>query len=102
VRQQRAHRLVAILGNATDRLGDDLRRLGLYNEVDVALNSSAVGYAKPDHRVFLEVSARLGTVARAGTFVDDSMSNVIAANEVGLIGHHFTTVDGLRAFLSGR
>jgi putative hydrolase of the HAD superfamily len=100
VRQQRAHRIVAILSNATDRLDDDLRRLGLNSEVDVVFNSSALGHAKPDHRVFLDVCAGLGAAAGACTFVDDSLRNVIAAVELGLAGHHFTTVDGLRAFLS--
>jgi len=101
VRQQRPHRIVAILSNATDRLGDDLRRLGLHDEVDVVFNSSALGHAKPDHRVFLDVCARLGAAAHACTFIDDTLGNVIAANEVGLAGHHFTTVDALRAFLRG-
>jgi putative hydrolase of the HAD superfamily len=101
VRRQRTHRVVAILTNATDRLGDDLRRLGLQDEVDVVFNSSVLGHAKPDHRVFLDVCARLGAAARVCTFVDDSLGNVIAANEVGLAGHHFTTVDALRAFLCG-
>jgi putative hydrolase of the HAD superfamily len=100
VRQHRAHRVVAILSNATDRLDDDLRRLGLHSEVDVVFNSWDLGYAKPDHRVFVEVCTRLHAAAAACTFVDDTLRNVTAAVEVGLTGHHFTCVDHLRVFLS--
>jgi putative hydrolase of the HAD superfamily len=102
VRRERARRTVAILSNATDRLDDDLLRLGLHGEVDVVFNSAVLGHAKPGHRVFREVCARLDAAPGDCAFVDDSLQNVTAAVEVGLAGHHFTTVDGLRAFLGQR
>jgi len=100
VRQQRASRVVAILSNATTRLDDDLRRLGLDAEVDVVFNTSDLGRAKPDHRVFLEVCERLNAAPGTCALIDDSARNVAAAGEVGLAGHHFTTVEDLRGFLS--
>jgi hypothetical protein len=76
VREQRPHRVIVILSNATDRLGDDLRRLACTTRSTSCSTALPSGMPSP--------------------------INVIAANEVGFVGHHFTTVDGLRAFLSGR
>ena len=53
VREVRAAGLpVGLATNATDRLDADLARLGLVGEVDVVVNSSAIGVHKPAPEFF--------------------------------------------------
>ncbi|WP_114558391.1 HAD family hydrolase [Desertihabitans aurantiacus] len=99
VREVRRTAEVALLTNATSRLRDDLAALGLLDEVDHVLNSSELGVAKPDPRVFATAAERAGHPLESCWFVDDTLGNVEAARAVGLRAHHHTTVDALRAFL---
>src|SRR5690242_9501690 len=56
VRRERRRCTVALASNATDRLSDDLARLGLDREFDAVFNSSTMGIAKPDQRVFVHIA----------------------------------------------
>ncbi len=100
LRWQRTEHRVVLLSNATDRLDDDLERLGLTTEVDAVFNSSRLGVAKPDPAVFALVCAQLGLPPRRCAFVDDTAGHVTAATAAGLRAHHFVGVEGLRRFLS--
>ena len=51
---------MVLLSNATDRLEEDLERLGVLHEVDEVYNSSRLGLAKPDPRIFAAVTATKG------------------------------------------
>lgn len=84
---RRAGWRVGLLTNATDRLNADLRRLGLDHEVDVVANSSELGVAKPDARVYVAACQLLGVRPAECVFVDDSEANVMAAALVGLEAH---------------
>lgn len=99
VREIRRTRPVALLTNATTRLRSYLAALHLLSEFDDVLNSSELGLAKPDPRVFVEACARLDADMSACWFVDDSELNVWAAAELGLRAHHFTGVTALRAWI---
>jgi hypothetical protein len=57
---ERRRRTVALASNATDRLSDDLRRLRVDREFDAVFNSSTMGLAKPDQRVFIHIADALG------------------------------------------
>lgn len=74
----RAHGVACLLTNATDRLADDLRKLGLQDSFDNVFNSSEMGFAKPDSQVFAYVDEHLGFSARV-VFLDDSLANIEAA-----------------------
>ncbi len=86
VRKERARRPVALLTNATDRLRADLDRLGLAGEVDAVFNSSELGLAKPDERVFALACASLELAPAQCLFVDDTPVNVRAAERLGMTG----------------
>lgn len=99
VRDVRRARPVALLTNATTRLRSDLARLDLLGEFDHIFNSSELGLAKPDERVFVEACERIGVKRSDAWFIDDSPRNVQAAAGVGLRAHDFVGVVALRAWI---
>jgi putative hydrolase of the HAD superfamily len=88
-----------LVTNATSRLPDDLRNLGLADRFDTIINSSEVGVAKPSLDVFRIALRRADVVAEQALFVDDSHANTAAAAEIGIRSHCFRGTDGLRLFL---
>ncbi len=92
---------VGLLTNATSRLNDDLRRLGLHETFDAVVNSSEIGFAKPDARAFEHAAGLLGSPCRETFFVDDTLSTVEAATRLGFAAHHFSSANALRGALQG-
>jgi putative hydrolase of the HAD superfamily len=99
VRRERRQRTVVLASNATDRLSDDLRRLGLDREFDAVFNSSTMGFAKPDQRFFVHIAHALGASPNRGLFVDDTPANVVAAAKAGLRAHQYRSPEDLITFL---
>jgi putative hydrolase of the HAD superfamily len=90
VREVRAEHPVVLLTNATTRLDDDLAAVALTGSFDAIVNSSDVGVAKPDPEVFRRAAAALDLPCRECAFVDDTVTHVEAAKQVGLLAilHH--------------
>lgn len=86
---------VLLVSNATDRLSSDLAALGL--DGFSVVNSSTVGAAKPDSRIYRVAAERAGVDPSACLFVDDSEQNVTAARNLGFHGVWFRGADGPRA-----
>ncbi|MEU6976246.1 HAD-IA family hydrolase [Streptomyces sp. NPDC046371] len=82
--------------NATTRLEDDLAALGLADAFDAVVNTSRIGFAKPDRRVFETAARSVGVASDRCPFVDDTLGHVEVARAAGLIGHHDAGVDALR------
>jgi putative hydrolase of the HAD superfamily len=97
--ERRRARTVVLASNATDRLTADLGRLGLDREFDTVFNSSAIGFAKPDQRVFTHIVDALGVPPNQCLFVDDTAANVAAASRAGLSAHQYRTPEDLITFL---
>lgn len=57
---------------------------------------------KPDPAIYQLALRRFGLEAGEGLFIDDSLPNVVAADENGFVGHHFTDPATLRAVLVDR
>jgi putative hydrolase of the HAD superfamily len=93
---------VVLVTNATTRLESDVDALGLARHVDGIVSSARLGVAKPDPGIYLAAAVAAGTPPRRCLFVDDSAANVAAAEAVGMTGHHFTGVAGLRAAFASR
>jgi putative hydrolase of the HAD superfamily len=96
LRACRRRAAVALVTNATSRLPDDLRRLGIAGAFDHLVNSSAVGAAKPEPAIFAAALAAAGVAAAEALFVDDTLGHVEAARRLGLAAHHYTGAAGLR------
>jgi putative hydrolase of the HAD superfamily len=93
---------VVLVTNATSRLPDDLRQLGITALFDHVVNSSVVGAAKPDPIIFSAALAAAGVAVADALFVDDTPGHVEAARRQGLAGYHFTEPAGLRDELQAR
>ncbi|MFC8448761.1 HAD-IA family hydrolase [Kitasatospora sp. NPDC057223] len=87
---------VALVSNATTRLESDLARQGLGDLADAVVNTSRIGVAKPDPRVYLIAAERVGAPVHRCLFIDDSAANVVAAREVGMAAHHYRRIEDLQ------
>lgn len=87
---------VVLVSNATTRLESYLAEVGLSEAFDAVVNTSRVGVAKPDPRVFELAARRVGVEAGRCLFVDDTVGHVVAAREAGLSGLHYQHVGQLR------
>ena len=99
VRWARSQARVALVTNATSRLGSDLAALGILDEFDSVINSAEVGAAKPDRAIFLAALRALGVEAASAIFVDDQQRNVEGAVAMGMLGHTFSTAEALERSL---
>lgn len=76
-----------ILSNAShEYLLPIIDRLGLGKVFSNVFVSSQIGYAKPDPRAFEHVLHALNMLPENAVMVDDSMSNVVAAQNYGMKG----------------
>ncbi|MFB7181540.1 HAD-IA family hydrolase [Streptomyces sp. NPDC056257] len=91
---------VALVSNATSRLESDLARQGLDGLADAVVNTSRIGVAKPDPRVYRIAAERVGVPARRCLFIDDTAENVVAAREVGMAAVHYRRIEDLEDALS--
>ena len=76
---------VAMLSNATDALEELLeKRYQIADRFETVVNSSRVGVAKPDARIYQTMLQALDVEAKEVIFVDDRAENVAAAAGVGM------------------
>jgi len=99
--QRAAKRLrIVLVTNATTRLNRDLESLGLKDSLDVVVNSSEIGIAKPESGFYV-AALRAANVGAAETlYADDSRANVDAATKLGIHSHHFNGHEALASFLA--
>ena len=90
---------VALISNATTRLESDLATHDLADAFDLVVNSSRVGAAKPDERIFAHAADHLGVALDECLFIDDTAGHVEAASLLGLRTIHFTSTAALRRAL---
>ncbi|GIJ33901.1 HAD family hydrolase [Micromonospora sediminimaris] len=105
VREARAAGIRVGLGtNATDLLDADLAALGLTDELDVVVNSSAIGVHKPAPEYFQAACAALDTPPARVLFVDDEDRAISGARAAGLSAYRWNgpaDLRYLRAVLAG-
>lgn len=70
---------VSLLSNATSRLESDLTALGIDGAFAHIFNSSRIGFAKPDQRVFAHIEQALDVESGQTVYVDDGQANIDAA-----------------------
>ncbi|RKN43236.1 HAD family hydrolase [Streptomyces hoynatensis] len=90
---------VVLVSNATTRLEADLAALGLSDVADHVVNTSRIGAAKPDPRVYHIAAERAGAPPARCLFVDDTAENVAAAVALGMTGLHYRRAGQLRRAL---
>ena len=97
LRKVRRFARLALVSNATSRLEEDLKRQSLDDLADVVVNTSRIGVAKPDPRVFAIAAESVGVPIDQCLFIDDTESHVLAARSIGMQAIHFRGIDDLRA-----
>jgi putative hydrolase of the HAD superfamily len=100
VRQCRLTCRVGLVSNATSRLPRDLAMLGIGPEFDLIVNSSEIGAAKPDRKIFAHAASELKTDLERCVFVDDSLGQVTAACSFGMTGIHHVSNQSTRSALA--
>ena len=87
---------LVLISNATSRLPSDLRRLGIAEDFDYIINSSEVGFAKPDPNIYFAALNTVGATPEQALFIDDNAGHVAAATRLGIAGHTYAGTDALR------
>ncbi|MCU1534721.1 MAG: hypothetical protein JWR53_1202 [Glaciihabitans sp.] len=91
---------LALLSNAGFDFGSPFRYSPIGAFFERIFVSAEMDALKPDPAIYLEVAAELGVTPDELVFVDNKSVNTDAAAALGVTAHHFTGVDGLRAFLT--
>ncbi|MET9626921.1 HAD-IA family hydrolase [Lentzea sp. NPDC006480] len=94
----RAGQRIALLSNIPEDHAQNFERTYAWLDLfEVRGFSCRIGHAKPEAGAFEWCRSRLGDDDIL--FVDDKLENVQAAERLGMRGHHFTGIDGLRSVL---
>jgi putative hydrolase of the HAD superfamily len=93
---------VALVVNGTTRLELDLVVLGLAESVDAVVNSARTGVAKPDARIYEIAAGILTARPQRCVYVGAAHRYVAGAERVGMKGHLFDGIAGLRTMLAER
>lgn len=88
---------VALVANATTRLELDLVVLGLTESLDTVVNSARTGIAKPDAAMYEIAAGILAVPVPHCVYVGTHAEHVAGAERIGMAGHLFENVSGLRA-----
>ena len=91
---------VALFTNATSKLNQDLKALGISDLFDYVVNASEIGSVKPEPEIFTRAIELVGVESHEAFFTDDKLENVKAAESLGWTGHTFENVAGLRSALT--
>jgi putative hydrolase of the HAD superfamily len=94
-----AGRQVALVVNATDRLELDLVVLGLDAAVDTIVSSARTGIALPDAAMYEIASGILAVPVPRCAYVGPRAELVAGAERIGMTGHLYDGVAGLRALV---
>lgn len=86
---------VAVLTNGTSRLKSDLSKLNLNDQFFKIFNSADIGFCKPNPKIFHHVVEKLNCKPSEILFIDDSLSHVQAAKELGMKVCHYNSLGDL-------
>jgi putative hydrolase of the HAD superfamily len=91
---------LAMLSNAGFDFASPFRTSPMAAFFERVFLSAEMDAIKPDPAIYLEVAGELGIAIDRMVFIDNKSLNTDAAAALGVTAHHFTSVDGLRAFLT--
>ncbi|SMF22908.1 HAD-IA family hydrolase [Pseudobacteriovorax antillogorgiicola] len=92
--------LLVLVTNATSRLKEDLRALSIIDKFDIIVNSSQIGFIKPDTEIFSHSLELAKCKPEDALFIDDKIENTDAAAKFGLFAHHYTSLVNLKSYIS--
>ena len=86
---------VALFSNATSRLNEEIKSLGIDGLFDHVVNTSEVGSIKPEPEIYSYALELVGIEANEAFFTDDLPENIEAAVNLGWVAHVFDGPVGL-------
>ena len=95
IQKLHGHYRLAVLSNAPPGLSQWLAEWEILDFFDLVFCSGEEGMVKPDVKPFELTLERLGVQPGETVFIDDTMENVEAAQQLGLHGIVFTTAEAL-------
>ncbi|MBT3994721.1 MAG: HAD-IA family hydrolase [Chloroflexi bacterium] len=90
---------VALFTNATTKLNQDMKALGIDNLFDYVVNASEIGAKKPEPEIYHHAVKLAGVDPEEAFFVDDREHMIATAVQLGWSGHVFENAAGLRTAL---
>lgn len=90
---------LGIVSNHPPGLVKWLRQWQVLKFFDTVVSSGEVGVVKPNEKIYLVALKRLGIEAAETLFIDDTEEHVLAAQALGMTGHHFSSASTLIAHL---
>lgn len=83
--KSRGHK-IGLISNCSVEVPPLWENLPLAPLVDVPIFSCAAGFKKPDHRIYRLTCERLGVLPKDSIFVDDVVTYLMGASQVGIQG----------------
>mgnify|MGYP002079604918 CR=1 FL=1 len=91
-----------VISNFGDEFWENFRpHQPVFDLFDDVLISGKERLAKPDPAIYQLALERFGLAAERALFIDDVAANIAGAESVGIAGHIFTGVGGVRDWLAG-
>ena len=92
---------VWIISNTTESHIKSLQsQFAFFDLISGIITSERAGAHKPNQKIFQFALSETNTNAAASIFIDDSHANVVSAESLGIISHHYVGVDGLMKFIN--
>ncbi len=91
---------VSLLSNTYDIHAKSNELRGFYNNFDNVFLSNEIGLIKPDMDKYIYVLKKLGSKPKRCIFIDDKISNLIPAHELGIIVIKFESFEKFRQQLN--
>ena len=101
LRECAEHHRCYLLSNASTQTIEILQTQypEIFSLFDGIVTSEHAGYAKPDTRMFHYIIDTFNLYDKPCIFIDDTLTNITAAEHVGMIGVHWVDGDNVRATL---
>lgn len=90
---------LGIVSNHPPGLEKWLRKWQILELFDTVVSSGEVGVVKPNEKIYLIALKNLGIEAAEAVFIDDTEEHVLAAQVLGMTGHHFCQASTLISHL---
>lgn len=97
--QQGGRKVYGLANFARDKYAEALQKFPQLKTLDGIVVSSQVGFRKPEHGIYMRACGIFGIEAAESVFIDDSIANVAAARECGMIGYLYTCPKKLRSYV---
>ncbi len=97
---KKRYKLGLLSNNIEDWLEESIENHKLASVFDVIVTSYGSKKAKPDPAIYAEAVEKLGVTPEACVFIDDKMTNVLAAQQAGMKGIQFKDLEQLKKELA--